>query len=72
MRRSDVLLIALMIYVIGIWLHTPYGGGHIYSDIVSVFQVRLLNPDFLPQNVPYVNTFIEYPVLVSSFIYAMG
>jgi hypothetical protein len=61
-----------LIYALGIWLHVPYGGGHIYSDIVSVFQVRLLNPVFLPQNVPYVNTFIEYPVIVSTFIYVMG
>jgi hypothetical protein len=70
--RGDVLLMALLIYAIGVWLHIPYGGGHIYSDIVSVFQSQLLQPNFSATNIPYVNTFVEYPVLVSMFIYLMG
>ena len=70
--RSDVLVLAFIIYAFGIWLHIPYGGGHIYSDIVSVFQAQLLNPNFSATNIPYVNAFVEYPVLVSVFIYAMG
>jgi hypothetical protein len=70
--RSDVLVVAFMVYALGIWLHIPYGGGHIYSDIVTVFQDQLLNPNFSATSVPYVNVFVEYPVLVSLFIYAMG
>ncbi len=67
-----MLVLAFMIYAFGIWLHIPYGGGHIYSDIVTVFQDQLLNPNFSATNIPYVNAFVEYPVLVSMFIYAMG
>jgi hypothetical protein len=70
--RSDVLVLAFMVYALGIWLHIPYGGGHIYSDIVTVFQGQLLQPNFSPANIPYVNTFVEYPILVSMFIYSMG
>ncbi|MDA4123540.1 MAG: hypothetical protein OK456_10210 [Thaumarchaeota archaeon] len=70
--RGDVLVLAFMIYAFGIWLHIPFGGGHIYSDIVSVFGTQLLKPNFSATNIPYVNTFVEYPVLVSLFIYAMG
>jgi uncharacterized membrane protein len=70
--RGDVLVMALLIYAVGVWLHIPYGGGHIYSDIVGVFQDQLLQPNFSATNIPYVNTFVEYPVLVSMFIYLMG
>ena len=34
------LAIALGLFAASVWLHLPYGGGHVYSDIVSVFQVR--------------------------------
>ena len=63
---------ALLIYALGVWLHIPYGGGHIYSDIVEVFQTQLLQPNFSATNIPYVNTFVEYPLLVSLFMYLMG
>ena len=62
---------ALLLYAIGVWLHIPYGGGHIYSDIVSVFQAQECVSTCHLQ-IPYVQTFIEYPVLVSMFIYVMG
>ncbi len=60
-----------ILYLFGYWLHFPYGGGHIYSDIVTVFQFRECNPTCtLP--IPYIQTFVEYPVIVAIFMYVMG
>jgi hypothetical protein len=73
--RTYALLLASAggaLYLLAFWFHFPYGGGHIYSDIVTVFQNRLVNPNFSPANIPYVNTFVEYPPLTSLFIYATG
>lgn len=41
-----------------------------YSDLVTVFQVRECGGSCL--TIPYVNGFIEYPVIASIFIYLMG
>jgi len=68
--RQKVLLAAGVVYLVGVWLHIPYGGGHLYSDIPTLFQERECTGTCL--TIPYVNGFIEYPVLVSLFIYAMG
>ncbi|HVP22598.1 MAG TPA: hypothetical protein VMS77_01650 [Conexivisphaerales archaeon] len=70
MERSDLYIVTLVLFLIGFWLHIPYGGGHIYSDIPTVFQQRECGGACL--TIPYVNGFIEYPVIVSEFIYAMG
>jgi len=64
--------IAFVLYLIGVWLHFPYGGGHTYSDIVSVFQIRECSPAGCQLLVPYIQTFVEYPVITSMFMYAMG
>lgn len=76
MRRSEAVgslgLIAAGLYVAAVWFHIPYGGGHVYSDLVTVFQVReCFIPSCVPP-VPYAQSFIEYPVITSFFIYAMG
>jgi len=63
-------LVAAALYLVGVWLHIPYGGGHIYSDIVAVFQTRECAGTCL--TIPYVNGFVEYPIVVSEFVYAMG
>jgi hypothetical protein len=70
-RRYWIYVITALIYVLGVWLHYPYGGGHIYSDIVTVFQTRecVSGCHLL---VPYIQTFVEYPVLTSMFLYVMG
>ncbi len=72
------------LYLLGVWLHWPYGGGHIYSDIVSIFQLRICPPPpgsnlYNPATctlhtlqVPYLQSFIEYPVLVAMFLYVNG
>lgn len=66
-----ILVMAVLLYVVGAWLHIPYGGGHVYSDIVTVFQTReCAGTCTLP--VPYVQGFVEYPVLTAFFMYAMG
>lgn len=70
LRRSWVYLVAAILFLLGVWLHIPYGGGHVYSDIVSVFQNRECGGTCL--TVPYVNGFVEYPIIVSEFIYVMG
>jgi hypothetical protein len=62
---------AVGLYLVGVWLHIPYGGGHIYSDIVSVFQTREC-AQVCTLKIPYVQTFVEYPVLVAMFMYLMG
>jgi hypothetical protein len=65
---------AAVAYALGVLLHLPYGGEHIYSDIVTVFQERECGsgvcPGVLP--VPYVQTFMEYPVITAMFMYVMG
>ncbi len=66
-----ILIAAVLLYGVGVWLHIPYGGGHVYSDIVTVFQNRECHVTCtLP--VPYVQGFVEYPVLTAFFMYAMG
>lgn len=70
MRRSSLYLVTAILFLIGVWLHIPYSGGHIYSDIPTVFQNRECGGACL--TVPYVNGFVEYPIVVSEFIYAMG
>lgn len=70
-----IYLAAGALYVAGVWEHLPYSGGHIYSDIVTVFASRFLmfctnSPCTL--GTPYINNFVEYPVLVGFFMWAMG
>ena len=69
--RVVVYSSALAFYLLGVWLHIPYGGGHIYSDIVTVFQGRECSSVCNVQ-VPYLQVFVEYPVITSMFMYAMG
>ena len=68
--RQTALLAAVVLYAVGAWFHIPYGGGHIYSDIPTVFQNRECGGSCL--SIPYVNGFVEYPVIVSLFMYLMG
>jgi len=70
-QKVLIYSVAVALYVFAAWLHIPYGGGHIYSDIVSVFQGREC-PSGCTLPIPYVQTFVEYPVLVSTFMYSMG
>src|SRR5580700_6111383 len=70
LSNYDIYLLAGVLYTVGVWLHIPYGGGHIYSDIPTVFQIRECSGTGL--SIPYVSGFIEYPVIVSGFIYLMG
>jgi hypothetical protein len=70
LKRDDLYIVAVILYLVGVWLHFPYGGGHIYSDIPTVFWLRECSGSCL--TIPYVNGFIEYPVIVSGFIYLMG
>jgi hypothetical protein len=70
LKHGGLYLVAAILYLIGIWLHIPYGGGHVYSDIGVVFQNRECGGACL--TIPYVNGFVEYPIVVSEFIYAMG
>ena len=61
-----------LFYVIGVWEHLPYSGGHIYSDLLSVYQNRFCYSGTCGMGLPYVNYFVEYPVLTGFFMYAMG
>ena len=69
-KHSDLYLVTAIFFLIGFWLHIPYGGGHIASDIPTVFQGRECGGACL--TVPYVSGFVEYPVIVSEFVYVMG
>src|SRR6266513_1738975 len=71
-KGSTLYLVALTAYAIGVWLHIPYGGGHVYSDLVTVFQVRECSSSQCVVLIPYIQTFFEYPVVDSMFMYAMG
>jgi len=70
LKHGGLYLVATVLFLIGVWLHIPYGGGHIYSDIGVVFQNRECGGACL--TIPYVNGFIEYPIVISEFIYSMG
>jgi hypothetical protein len=70
LKHGGLYLVAAILFVIGVWLHIPYGGGRVYSDLVTIFQSRECGGTCL--TIPYVNGFVEYPVVVSEFIYAMG
>jgi len=63
---------ALVAYLFGVWWHIPYGGGHVYSDIVTVFQDRECGQGSCTLLVPYIQTFDEYPVITAMFMYLMG
>ncbi len=79
--RVIVYSTTVALYLVGVWLHIPYGGGHIYSDLVYVFQNRECPfPDsaellygggspFCTFPIPYVQSFTEYPVLSAMFLY---
>jgi hypothetical protein len=58
-----------LLYLLGVWLHFPFGGGHFYSDITTIFQLRIVDENF---GIPYLEVFYEYPVIVGTFTYIMG
>lgn len=63
-----------LFYVWGVWEHLPYAGGMIYSDLDEVFQSRFC-PSLFPHcylGIPYVNVFVEYPLLTGFFMWSMG
>jgi hypothetical protein len=64
--------VAAVIYIFSVWEHIPYGGGHIYSDIVTVFQTRFCSTGPCIIALPYVHVFVEYPFIVGMFIYVMA
>lgn len=70
--KSWLLISVAVFFVIGVWEHLPYSGGHIYSDILSVYQNRFCSSGSCGLGLPYVNYFVEYPVLTGFFMYAMG
>jgi hypothetical protein len=68
-----IIVIAVALYGVGVWLHIPYGGGRIYSDIVTVFQSRECSSVCSwPVPVPYIQAFVEYPIGTAFFMYAMA
>jgi hypothetical protein len=80
-----VYLTALALYLIGLWLHLPKGGGNVYNGITEVLQQRMcpppnvdVYPHFTPPctvsnlSVPYLQSFNEYPVITAMFMYAMA
>jgi hypothetical protein len=40
LERRYLYGVTAAVFLIGVWLHIPYGGGHIYSDIPTLFQIR--------------------------------
>lgn len=81
--RALAYLATVVLYVLGAWLHLPYA-GHVYSGLIDVFQSReCLNlvegvPSYAQAHagstcditIPYIQSFIEYPVLSAMFLYA--
>gem|GEM_PF-1602521 len=70
--RIWVYLIAGLLYLFGVCEHIPYGGGHLYSDIVTVYQNRFCPNDVCTTAFPYIHVFVEYPVVTGVFMYIMG
>ncbi|MDG6908335.1 MAG: hypothetical protein JRN20_21400, partial [Nitrososphaerota archaeon] len=52
-----------LFYLLGVWEHLPSSGGQIYSDIVTVYQNRFCYFGPCTGGLPYVNYFVEYPVI---------
>jgi hypothetical protein len=72
-HAKDWLFVGVgLFYLVGVWEHLPFSGGHIYSDIVSVYQSRFCYSGPCGMGLPYVNYFVEYPVITGFFMYAMG
>jgi len=73
---------ALALYLLGIWLHLPSGGGNVYNGITQVFLDRfcpppvnnpyVLAPSTCVISVPYLQSFNEYPVITAMFMYVMA
>ncbi len=79
--KTVVYSTGLALFLLGIWLHLPYGGGNVYTDITYVFQERVCQVHPVeygpltvscPLSVPLLVSFSEYPVIVSLFMYVMG
>jgi len=78
--KATVYLTALALYLMGIWLHLPYDGGYVYTDLTQLLLNRLwvCPPPSYNQyggctlEVPYLQYFNEYPVLTSMFMYVMA
>ena len=68
----SIYAIATLMYALGWWYHYPYGGGHVYSDLIAVFQNRecLGGPCTFP--LPYLQGFVEYPIITAYFMWGMG
>jgi len=76
--RAAAYLATAVLFLLGVWLHVPYGGGHIYSDLVYVFQgEQCTTPDPYAADpfmgciitIPYIQSFTEYPVIAAMFLY---
>jgi hypothetical protein len=75
LARIDIrtlYLIAVILYLFGFWEHIPYAGGHIYSDIASVYQNRFCSSGTCTTAFPYIHVFVEYPPITGVFMYLMG
>jgi hypothetical protein len=78
--KATVYLTALALYLTGIWLHLPYDGGYVYTDLTQLLLNRLWvcpPPSYNQYEsctlaVPYLQSFNEYPVLTSMFMYVMA
>jgi hypothetical protein len=65
-------IVTALFYILGVWLHAPNGGANLYTDITTVFLARECPSIPCQLHIPYVQTFNEYPVIVSMFMYTMG
>src|SRR5437870_5621324 len=78
--KATVYLTALALYLMGVWLHLPYDGGYVYTDLTQLLLNRLWvcpPPSYFQYEgctlaVPYLQSFNEYPVLTSMFMYVMA
>jgi hypothetical protein len=69
---SWLYVAACIFFLLGFWEHLPFSGGRIYSDIVTVYQNRFCFSGPCGTGLPYVNYFVEYPVITGFFMYSMG
>ncbi len=80
--EAAVYMTTTALYLFGVWLHIPYGGGHIYSDLPYIYQNRICptpsngsaylayGPPGCTIKIPYIQSFMEYPVITAMFVYA--
>lgn len=65
-EKSQLVVIAVIVFSLSVLLHTPFLVPNIYSDIASVWA----RPEIHRSGLPYVSYQFDYPAVVGWLVYA--